>query len=443
MTRAREQRGVGGILRTTHIRPYWAAALTAALWLVLPGQVRAQNAATILGMSSRSIGLGGAVSASVDNYSAVYYNPAGLANRTDLQLSLGPNIVIPDFSYSNFSGTSYGVTPSFMVNGFGAVIPIGGPLKKKVCLGVGALTPFPSLTNIRIRTPEEPSFVFTEDLLQTPMIAFGIGVRPNKYFTLGVGGQLLIQAEGIVNIGFDLANSNFTRRDTALTVNPVIAPVLGIQVVPVRFVRLGAFYRAEVKPSIRLPFNADTGIIGFTSTFVSNVLYAPPQLGGGIAFEFLDQWVVSADMVWVQSSKTPTPGIHLQITPDALLQPIVTVDPNPGFTDTFEVHAGVEYKLNEDIRLRAGFFRRATPVPEQIWDTSFLDESINAISIGAGVTLKDPTEILEKPFTIDMHLQYQFLDHGVARRASPLHTVGDVQFDGRIIALGFNGTLRF
>ncbi len=414
-----------------------------ALWLALPHAAFAQSPATILGMSSRSIGLGGAVSASVADFSSVYYNPAGLANRTDLQLSVGPNLVIPNFWYSNFAGKFSGVTDPYLMNQFGAVVPIGGPLKKKVAVGVGMMTPFPTLTSIRIRTPEEPSFVFTEDLLQTPMIAFGLGFRPNKYLTLGAGGQLLIQAEGTVRTAFDLANARITQRDTALTINPVIAPIIGFQIVPIRYVRIGGFWRFEVKPSVSLPFSADTGIVGFTSNFVSNVLYSPPQLGGGVSFEFLDKFVVSFDGVFVQSSKTPSPGVHVRVTPDALFAPIVTVDPNPGFSDTFQLHGGLEYKYNEDIRFRTGYFRRVTPVPEQAYDTSFLDESINAISIGAGITLKDPTEILEKPFTMDMHVQYQFMDSGRARRASALQPVGDLKFGGSIIAIGFNGTVRF
>lgn len=411
--------------------------------LIAPEGAQAQSPATILGLHSRSIGLGGAVSASVSDYSAVYYNPAGLANRTDLQLGFGPALVFPNFKYKSFAGERKGVTDPFMTNSFGAVVPIGGPLKKKVAFGIGALTPFPNLTTIRIRTPEEPSFVFTEDLLQTPIIAFGLAYRPSKYLTVGVGGQLIIQAEGEVRSAFNLTNATITGRDTALTINPVIAPIFGIQVIPVRFVRLGFFYRSEVKPDIKLPFKADAGIIAFEAQFVSNVLYSPPQIGGGIAFEFLDQFVFSADGVWVQSSKTPSPGVQLRVTPDALLAPIVTVDPNPGFSDSFQVHVGVEYKYNEDVRFRAGYMRRTTPVPQQAFDTSFLDNSISAYSVGAGVTLKDPTEILEKPFTVDMHVQFQQMDEGTARRASPLHPVGDLKFDAWMLNVGFQGTVRF
>ena len=417
-------------------------ALVCAL-VAAPEAAQAQSPATILGLHSRSIGLGGAVSASVSDYSAVYYNPAGLANRTDLQLGFGPAVVIPNFKYSNFAGERKGVADPFMTNSFGAVVPIGGPLKKRVAFGIGALTPFPNLTTIRIRTPEEPSFVFTEDLLQTPIIAFGLAFRPSKYFTIGAGGQLIIQAEGEVRSAINISNATITGRDTALTINPVVAPIFGIQIVPVRFVRIGLFYRSEVKPDIKLPFKADADIISIEAQFISNVLYSPPQMGGGIAFEFLDQFVFSADGVFVQTSKTPSPGVQLRVTPDALLAPIVTVDPNPGFSDTFQIHVGFEYKYNEDVRFRAGYMRRTTPVPEQAYDTSFLDESISAYSVGAGVTLKDPTEILEKPFTVDVHVQFQQMDEGTVRRASPLHPVGDLKFNAWMLNFGFQGTVRF
>ena len=428
---------------TRWMRAAWVLIALVCALAAIPESAQAQSPATILGMHSRSIGLGGAVSASVSDYSAVYYNPAGLANRTDLQLGIGPAMVFPNFKYSNFAGTRKGPVDPFMTQSFGAVIPIGGPLKKRVAVGVGALTPFPNLTTIRIRTPEQPSFVFTEDLLQTPVILFGLAFRPSKYFTLGAGGQLIIQAKGEVRTAFNLSNATITGRDTALTVNPVIAPIFGIQIVPVRFVRLGFFFRSEVKPDIELPFSADAGIISIQAQFVSNVLYAPQQIGGGIAFEFLDQFVLSADGVFVKTSKTPAPGIQLRVTPDALIAPIATIDPNPGFSDTFQVHFGLEYKFNEDVRFRAGYMRRTTPVPQQVYDTSFLDESITAYSFGVGVTLKDPTEILEKPFTVDFHTQFQQMDEGIVRRASPLHPIGDLTFSGWLLNIGLQGTVRF
>lgn len=442
MTGFRSSRGMGPISFTIS-RKALMGFFAALFVLALAGTARAQSPATILGMSSESIALGGAVAANVSNFSSVYYNPAGLGNRTDIQLSFGSSLIIPDFSYKNALVEREGPGETFLMNNFGAVVPIGGPLKKRVVVGIGALTPFPTLTSIRIRTPEQPSFVFSEDLLQTPMIAFGLGFKASKYVTLGVGAQLLIQADGVVETAFDLATARITRRDTALTIDPVVAPVLGVQVVPIRFLRFGLFYRAEVKPEISLPFNADAGIVGFTSSFVSNVLYAPPQLGGGVAFEFLDKWVISADGVWVQSSRTPSPGIRLRITPDALLAPIVTQDPDPGFSDTFEAHVGVEYKYNEDVRFRLGYARRTTPVPEQIFDTSFLDSSVNILSVGMGITLKDPTEILSKPFTVDIHFQYQLFEDRSAARASALHPLGDIEFGGQIFNLGMNGTVRF
>jgi len=157
----------------------------------------------------------------------------------------------------------------------------------------------------------------------------------------------------------------------------------------------------------------------------------------------LEKVILSTDFVYVFSSQTPTPGVALRVTPTALLAPIVTVDPPPNFNNTYELRFGGEYKLNEDIRFRLGYFRRTTPVPEQIYDTSFLDSTANGFSVGGGATLKDPTEILQKPFTIDWHFQWIQYSRRTYERASPLHPIGDLIFKGRVFNLGTTFTVRF
>ncbi len=425
------------------------SGLRLAGWLVLAviiwpsGRANAQSPAIQFGLGSRSMSLGGAVSAQVDDFSAVFYNPAGLANRTDIQLSAGPQLVIPSFRIRSFSGTRKGATKTFLANNFGGVVPIGGPFERKLAFGLAAYTPFPTIVSIRIRTPEEPSFVFSEDQLQTPVIAFGAAYRVNQYFSIGGGGQLLVTAKGKIRTGIDLANASVTQRDTAVAISPTIAPIVGTQITPIRYLRMGLFYRAKVKPDFNLPIDVDADIIGFSSSFTSSILFSPAQLGGGLSFEVLEKVILSTDFVYVFSSQTPTPGVALRVTPTALVAPIVTIDPEPNFDNTYELRAGLEYKLNEDIRFRAGYFRRTTPVPEQIFDTSFLDSTANGFSLGAGATLKDPTEILEKPFSVDWHFQWTQYQKRTYQRASPLHPVGDLTFKGRVFNIGTTFTVRF
>ncbi len=387
--------------------------------------------------------LGGAVSAHIDDFSSVFYNPAGLANRTDLQLSAGGQLVLPSFRIKSFAGTRKGATKNFLANNFGGVVPIGGPFERKLAFGLAAYTPFPTIVSIRIRTPEEPSFVFSEDQIQTPVIAFGAAYRFNQYFSLGGGGQLLVTAKGKIRTGIDLANAAVKQRDTAIAISPTLSPIVGVQVTPIRYLRLGAFYRAKVKPDFDLPIDVDADIIGFSSSFTSSILFSPAQLGGGLSFEVLEKLILSTDFVYVFSSETPTPGIALRVTPTALVAPIVTIDPDPNFDNTYELRVGGEFKFNEDIRFRLGYFRRTTPVPEQIFDTSFLDSTANGFSFGTGVTLKDPTEILEKPFTIDSHFQWTQYQRRTYQRASPLHPIGDLTFRGRIFNIGATFTVRF
>ncbi|MFA5096399.1 MAG: outer membrane protein transport protein, partial [Candidatus Omnitrophota bacterium] len=54
---------------------------------------------------------------------------------------------------------------------------------------------------------------------------------------------------------------------------------------------------------------------------------------------------------------------------------------------------GIEYKLNDFLKLRGGYFFHETPIPEANFDTALPDASSNTITLGAGINLNKNTTL--------------------------------------------------
>ena len=69
----------------------------AALLVLLPGSAYA-GSFDVFGYGARGIGLGGAMTATADDHTAVYYNPAGLARRDVVQLGTDIYTSVPSLN---------------------------------------------------------------------------------------------------------------------------------------------------------------------------------------------------------------------------------------------------------------------------------------------------------------------------------------------------------
>jgi len=94
------------------------------------------------GQSARAVGMSTAVTALIDDSSAIYYNPAGLAGRKGLDVQAGINLVIPTLAFtSDASNTTTWVNTrvSTPINAYAAY-----GFLDNLAIGVGFFTPFGS-----------------------------------------------------------------------------------------------------------------------------------------------------------------------------------------------------------------------------------------------------------------------------------------------------------
>ena len=89
---------------------------------------------------ARATGMGGAVTALVDDASSIYFNPAGIAGHKGLDVSAGVTLIIPMLSFTHAQDGNTTSTPFSLVPPPNGYVAFG--ITEDLSLGVGLFVPF-------------------------------------------------------------------------------------------------------------------------------------------------------------------------------------------------------------------------------------------------------------------------------------------------------------
>ncbi len=383
----------------------------------------------VYGFGSRASSMGGAFTAIADDFSAVYYNPAGLMHqrtlekpfprRKGIKFDIGyvygePQLYVQDWGkarhtedYGSTTGPYLGVT--FDPEDF------HGTFKRKVfAFGLGVYVPIDHLLYYGRYWPEERKFPFFYDYAMRFVLLPGIGIGIAPSFSIGAGLQVLARLHtdttGVVDVGIEklLSPESLLQQRIRLSPQEVhlgefedltlnLAPIVGILYKPSKRLQVGFVYRGEnyindfglTNPTINLG-NILAFPQGYQFKFVR--FFTPHQFVVGTAVRPWERWLISLDVGWYKWSE---------------FMDIEARTPEPKFKDTWLPRIGIEWTLRERVLLRAGYFFYDSPVPEQKSSlTNFLDNDRHVISIGSEYIVQDPPGFWDKPLHISVHLQY-------------------------------------
>ena len=435
-------------------RSYKSAAIGLFALLGLLGILRSQasaNVQEVFGMSPRAIGMGNAYSAVADDFSAAYYNPAGLAQIRHHQLFLGylygqPRLkqYLPGengrmslLNDQEFDAPIIGLTVDLSkiididrrIN-FGVFSAIGDNLK--------------AAWRIHDWAPENPRFIRYGDNANRIHMVMGTGIEviKNKLFA---GASLnMWQDIGIpeLNVRTDL-RGNIYAKEIDVDANWEIAPIGGLLFVPMDWLKLSYTYRGEMQqknpqrinttadlipgasPGIELPINLRLMFIDY---------YLPQNHTWGIAIRPIDKLLVSFDLTWYKWSDFSIPSWR--------------ETPVRKWKDTYVPRVGAEYELYKNLFVRMGYWHEESPVPDQgDIPSNYLDNDKNVLSWGVGYVLEDlhipfTQAKLKYPLLLDAFVQYQMMEN---RNQEKDPSLGQPSWraDGYQIAGGVGLTLQF
>ncbi len=355
------------------------------------------------GIGSKATALGGAFSAYADDPFAVYYNPAGLIQIGSPQVSIGAEYLNPTLRIHNFratDGNGVKVQPynvSFTDTSDNLVVPHLGfatRLFNNVYFGIAAYVPY----GLHIEWESDPSknpgaYNGFESYYLRGVVTPTLAVKLNEKLSVGLG------------ISFGRSDAGTQRRIYAPTIpsihNRIIKGELsddfnvsfnvGILFKPYDNLSFGLTYRSRTETD----FEGTVEVVGVQKVHASTKIDHPEQLQAGVMYKPNEKLTLTADVVWTNWSVIKDYTVKF----DRPLLGSVSEEYFPrDWEDTRQLRFGVEYKLNDMLTLRGGYYYDPSPIPDRTFDMLWPDADKKTYSFGVGLSFGR--------LTIDTVVQY-------------------------------------
>ncbi len=423
------------------------------------------NPLDMYGLGSRSIAMGSAVSADAQDFSANYYNPAGLVRGNAFRFEAGYGYV---WNSLTTNGQDNQVDPAHAVIA-GIVAPtrlFGVPF----AFGLALSIPDDRLARSRLLSQQQPRWELYDNRVQRLYFSTNLAIAPVPWLRIGGGFTYMASTRGDIGLAGRIPVASSNNAQLFHTVNAdvraVFYPQAGVQVDVHPWLTLGFVYRGEFR--FRLDLDADLelqlvlGRLNDPSAVSSSgaiilqeravTAFLPQQAVFGASFHPTERITLVADVTWVNWSAYINPTASIDVTvnfdrppgSEMLSLPTVppSVRPDPArFHDTLVPRVGAEYRVPAGrlavVAVRAGYRYDASPVPDQTRsNTNFLDSNRHVVAAGLGLEFPHAGPTAHSSVSVNVHGDVQFLERRVILKDDPTDAVGDYVLGGHVINLG-------
>ncbi len=398
-----------------------------------------------LGIGAKASAMGGAFTAQADDFSALYYNPAGLAQISDRSVSIGAAFVNANLAaHGHITDRAGGYvedrktavkdnTQLLVYPHWGLVYPIpGGIFGKKATFAVGGYVPYglwhkenpdPKKNVLAYSAYEayyyrivhaQPTIAvqLTDRLYLGFGIAFGESRAAQKkriYVPAAIRSMAWLSPEAnAVSSIYDGKLKLRFRDDFNWSFNVGLLYKLRDNL------RIGLTYRSETKTRFYLTGTAYNRFNQRLDKVHGHMCYDhPEQVALGVMWRPIPRWTLEADIEWVHWDRNsymkvsynhyllenyfrqyfsgmgiPKPLVDKYIE-DLKKQGVIhkSVYIKRRWSNTVKFHVGTQYQVNQWLSLRAGYLYDPSSVPESTLEMGFVDVARQALSLGAGIKL--------------------------------------------------------
>ncbi|HEX2225718.1 MAG TPA: outer membrane protein transport protein [Candidatus Binatia bacterium] len=330
--------------------------------------------------TARGLSLGNAMTAGVNDPSAVYYNPGALGEVA------GNNVLLTGSYAGVYSGVENGGRravnkhdDNFLATLFANYhIP-----NSDFTIGMGTYSPFGLATTYE---REFTRFAAERTELKTIYVTPALSWHPSQFFALGAGVSF-VHASGLFSRSLCLAGGGacavpaaqgrlrVTDTADAFTYN------LGLLLKPTESLKLGFSYRARA--DIRFD-SADVKLGGVLAPFGRQRAHLrpiplPPVLNAGLSWQINSAW--SAEFVYEHARWSEFKQLSASFSPPL---------PLPGFRlpedwkNTSTLRLGTSYKIDPHWELRGGLTVEETPIPSRTLNPAIPGADLLTLNAGVG-----------------------------------------------------------
>ncbi len=331
---------------------------------------------------ARAMGMGGAFVAVANDPSAIFFNPAGLAQLKGLKLMLGTTLITPSAS---FRGPAPKVTEYKMVKQLFYPINLYGTYQfsNKFVVGLGVNNPY------GLGTKWDDNWVARFVTIESDLKTFFI--TPSFAY----------QVSDNISVGWGL---DFVYSMVTLKRKADLAPFAGEADVKLTGDGTGFGYRfgllAKVTNELSLGFSFRSDVkISYTGTAetkgpqqlqanlpngnVKTELTTPQNYTIGAAYKVTPELLLSADFQYV------TWSTYRDLKVDFVDPKWPDLSSPRNYFDSFIARLGAEYKLLSFVDLRAGFFFDKNPIRDPYVDPTLPDADRLGFNFGFGYKLNE------------------------------------------------------
>ncbi len=414
---------------------FWIASLS---MLVLCSATASASPLDLYGFSSRSIGRAGAATASVDDYSAIYYNPGRMGfikphfgfhlaiSFDDVEINLderpsGYDVPVEVYDSIQTGGDATKATVRYLptdeilsprqntTDDPMAILLSGGIVHDFGLdwfrLGIAFQVPLQTLLSYDFHFVDEREQFFSNQLyfqllnrkVRRPTALGSIAFRPLDWLGFGLAvnvfANVAVKSKMFVPDALEQETIYFAmdtdiRYDAALSV--------GLQIEPLDWFGLGinfrdrSWFNAEINNELQFwNFEIYQGEPITKQTFRYAASFSPRTLSAGLRFDIPEAVTISVDAAWLRWSE---------------FQDEIAANGTNGFEDTYTVRLGFQAHPIDWLEVRAGVAWLPTPVPEQTGRTNYVDNDRVEASIGNTYHLP-----WVEGLSLEWHLQFEVL----------------------------------
>ncbi|MEK6607093.1 MAG: hypothetical protein AABZ30_05465 [Myxococcota bacterium] len=367
----------------------WGPALVAGvLWSATGAQPALANTGEVFGLGSRSAAQAGAVAASAADFSACYYNPAGLVFAHRPELTLGAS-----WFHSRLAIEG---RPREIENPFGILIggvqplPLGGVLQNRISTGIALFLLPDRLVRVIARRPEEAFFPLYDNRTQRLVVLPALALRLHPRVAVGAAANVLARLDGHVVAREGSARALEPRVDEQIRTTAKLHAGLRVRPpVPGDRLDVGVTYRQRFSVPFRTTTRNTIAGEPLDLDVEAEGLFTPHQIVGGAAYDLAPGPRVEGDLAWLFWSRYGGPYVDVDASLP-LLAPVSANLPRLDYRDVWAARLGVEQPLRVRVgvlALRAGGHFEPTPVPDQPGASNQIDGDKLTLSAGVGLAI--------------------------------------------------------
>lgn len=327
-------------------------------------------------LAGRGTGMAGAQTAMVDDSSAIFFNPAGIARGKSLDAQLGVSLISPSFSYTDTAGKKTSMDFQLVppVNAY-----VSGGVTDDLSLGVGLFTPY----GLKIQWPD--GWAGRSILQQASLESFYVNPTVAYSFLdhrvrVGAGFQLVratVDLQKSIRFGSEEGSSDLGGGTWGVGANG------GVQVDAIeKYLTIGAMYRSAVK----LDFDGNAHFSNVPPALQSTIfdqpaktsVVNPDQLGIGVSSRPIDALALDFDVVWLGWEKFHSISIDF---PNDKSGQLAVREPKK-WSNTVNYHLGAEGTLSKTWKVRGGVMYDPTPSPDNTLSADVPDGSRINLAVG-------------------------------------------------------------